>query len=245
MVLAFAVALLKFTMPSQPLSSRLSLAQAIVSANSQTKARSLGLETGKSAEEEGWTQGQPKAKILGREIAVMKRVGWKADAEDAGDSKRGLDDNQKAADQEDGMAFWGLDLEALRRSNEPLAAGKSNSERTGLPIYRPEAARSYLLKSFSFKAGQSEAEAAASPPRNQPLLAPTAASSEEAAGALLKVLDLVYDSWAGTLPVDELDRRAWAWYLRVRPDVAPGRAGWGQRGSVRLADVLRLKRADY
>ena len=57
-VLAFGVVLLKYTMPEQPLSSRLSLAQAVVSMNSRSKAVSLGLESGKSAEEEGWGTGK-------------------------------------------------------------------------------------------------------------------------------------------------------------------------------------------
>jgi len=52
-VLAFGVALLRYTRPAQPLSSRLSLAQAAVSLNSRSKAVSLGLEKGKSADEEG------------------------------------------------------------------------------------------------------------------------------------------------------------------------------------------------
>lgn len=70
LVLAFAVTLLKYTMQSQPLSSRLSLAQAVVSVNSRSKAVSLGIEKGNSAEDEGWGQGQPKVRVMGREIRV-------------------------------------------------------------------------------------------------------------------------------------------------------------------------------
>lgn len=83
LVLAFAVELLKYTMPEQPLSSRLSLAQAVVSVNSRSKAVSLGLEKGKGAEAEGWGMGQPTIKILGREIHVLKRGGyeWKSGEE--------------------------------------------------------------------------------------------------------------------------------------------------------------------
>ncbi|KAF4633896.1 hypothetical protein G7Y89_g4213 [Cudoniella acicularis] len=76
LVLAFAVQLLKYTMPEQPLSSRLSLAQAVVSVNSRSKAVSLGLEKGKGAEEMGWGMGQPKIKVMGREISVLKRSGY-------------------------------------------------------------------------------------------------------------------------------------------------------------------------
>lgn len=72
LLLTFALILLKFTMPSQPLSSRLSLAQALVSVNSRSKAVSLGIEKG-SAEQAGWGHGQPKIKIMGREIHVLKR----------------------------------------------------------------------------------------------------------------------------------------------------------------------------
>ncbi|TVY57901.1 Protein IMPACT-B [Lachnellula suecica] len=76
LVLAFAVQLLRYTMPEQPPSSRLSLAQAVVSVNSRSKAVSIGLEKGKSAEEQGWGIGQPKIKVLGREISVLKRSGY-------------------------------------------------------------------------------------------------------------------------------------------------------------------------
>lgn len=73
LVLAFAVTLLKYTMPSQPLSSRLSLAQAVVSMNSKTKAIHLGTDKGTSAESEGWGQGQPKVKIMRHDVSIMKR----------------------------------------------------------------------------------------------------------------------------------------------------------------------------
>ena len=66
LVLAFAVTVIKYTMPEQPLSSRLSLAQAVVSANSRTKALSLGIESGQSAEDEGWGQGQHTVKMPGQ-----------------------------------------------------------------------------------------------------------------------------------------------------------------------------------
>lgn len=83
LVLAFAVELLRYTMPEQPLSSRLSLAQAVVSANSRSKAVSLGLEKGPSADDEGWGEGQPRVQVMGRTIAVLKRSGyeWKGEEE--------------------------------------------------------------------------------------------------------------------------------------------------------------------
>lgn len=76
LVLAFAVTLLKYTMPLQPLSSRLSLAQAVVGVNSRRKALSLGLEKGASAEDEGWGKGQPVVELMGSSIKVMKRWGY-------------------------------------------------------------------------------------------------------------------------------------------------------------------------
>ncbi|KAK1139623.1 hypothetical protein N8T08_000628 [Aspergillus melleus] len=73
LVLAFAVSVLRHTMPEQPVSSRLSLAQAMVSANSRSKAVSIGIADGDSAEQEGWGEGQPVIKVLGREIKALKR----------------------------------------------------------------------------------------------------------------------------------------------------------------------------
>lgn len=63
-------------MPRQPLSSRLSLAQAVVGVNSRRKALSLGIEKGANAEDEGWGQGQPVVRLMGNTIKVMKRWGY-------------------------------------------------------------------------------------------------------------------------------------------------------------------------
>ncbi|KAJ6442024.1 cell division control protein 2 [Purpureocillium lavendulum] len=81
LVLAFAVELLRCTMPEQPPSSRLSLAQAVVSANSRTKAVSLGIEKPPVGGEMTVPEGQPKVRVLGRDIPVLKRGGyaWKDD----------------------------------------------------------------------------------------------------------------------------------------------------------------------
>jgi hypothetical protein len=239
LVLAFAVTLLKYTMPEQPLSSRLSLAQAVVSANSQSKARSIGLETGKTAEEEGWAKGQPKITLLGREIAVMRRGDYSTgEAANEGDSQ---------AISHNHTAFWGLDIEALRKSNGPLVAGKSATAHSRLPIHTPEAARNYLLKAFTAverEDGDDETEikSDSSPARKKPTLAQLIAKKEEAAARLLKALDRLFESWASKLDKADLDRRAWGWYLHVRPDVAQGQAGWGQRGQVKLESILKLRR---
>lgn len=84
LVLAFALELVRHTMPEQPLSSRLSVAQAIVSANSRSKAVNIGLAKGPSADEQGFGEGQPRIKVMGREIAVLKRGGydWRGEEEE-------------------------------------------------------------------------------------------------------------------------------------------------------------------
>ncbi|KAF5016797.1 hypothetical protein F66182_11404 [Fusarium sp. NRRL 66182] len=92
LVLAFAVAVLKYTMPEQPMSSRLSLGQAVVSANSRSKAISLGIEPASSADhgdekDRKLEEGQPKVRVLGREIAVLKR--WDYDPAEGGPGRKG------------------------------------------------------------------------------------------------------------------------------------------------------------
>ncbi|KIX03086.1 uncharacterized protein Z518_06636 [Rhinocladiella mackenziei CBS 650.93] len=227
--LAFTITVLAYTHPEQPLSSRLSLAQAVVSAGAQSKAKYLGLTTGPTPEEDGWAQGQPKVKIMGREVAVMRRhVVSKQE-----------DDNAPST------AFWGLDLEALRRSNGPLIAGKDSKGHEGPPIHKPAAARNYLLKSMmavdsgarapSQDGGKSETVVKKNPKD-------TSRKKEEAAAVVLKAIDVVCESWADSLTREELDQKAQSWYVRARPDVAQGQAGWGQRGQVRLEDILRLKK---
>lgn len=123
LVLAFAVELLRYTMPEQPLSSRLSLAQAIVSANSRSKAVSVGLEKGKPAEDEGWAEGQPKVRILGREIAVLKRGGyeWK------GSEEVGKTDEDDGANKSD---------ETQESKTEP-AESQPVTERQGWSVSQP------------------------------------------------------------------------------------------------------------
>lgn len=84
LVLTFALELVRHTMPEQPPSSRLSIAQAVVSANSRSKAVNIGLEKGPSADEQGFGEGQPRITVMGREIAVLKRGGyeWKGEEEE-------------------------------------------------------------------------------------------------------------------------------------------------------------------
>ncbi|KAK1963822.1 hypothetical protein LY78DRAFT_583919 [Colletotrichum sublineola] len=82
LMLAFVLELLRYTMPIQPLSSRLSLAQAVVSANATTKAVSIGLAK-TSGEDESWGGGQPKVSIMGRTIPVLKRGDYRLEGDEA------------------------------------------------------------------------------------------------------------------------------------------------------------------
>ncbi|KAK4175581.1 hypothetical protein QBC36DRAFT_22211 [Triangularia setosa] len=406
LVLAFAVEMLRYTMPEQPLSSRLSLAQAVVSANSRSKAVSLGLEKGPSAVQEGYGEGQPRVKVMGREVAVLKRSGyeWKGEEKSGdGDKKEGkIEDTQapsatmastlgpaptptatwstsqpitlkdstfvaraiqvtappqrkylmeslmyahpelKSAthnawayrlkppengnwlsqritreesfdDGETGCgelmlkvmreagavdtlvvltrwfggtmlgpdrwrlmrnvvtsalsermrktggsislggeALWGLDLEAMRKNQPGATVGGYGSGKqlqplthvVGMHIHRPEAARLYLLRSFGKP----------SPPADEPATSPSKkkavhktakaleAEREENLGLLLGALRLLFDSWADHLDVAELDRRTWAWYCAIRPEVDSGPNGWGGKGAVKLVDILKLRR---
>ncbi|KAL8670385.1 MAG: hypothetical protein Q9168_005067, partial [Polycauliona sp. 1 TL-2023] len=47
-----------------------------MSMGAQAKAVNLGIQTGKTAEQEGWGEGQPSVRIMGRKIAVMRRWGY-------------------------------------------------------------------------------------------------------------------------------------------------------------------------
>ncbi|CAK7202076.1 hypothetical protein SEUCBS139899_004796 [Sporothrix eucalyptigena] len=430
LVLAFAVELLRYTMPEQPVSSRLSLGQAVVSANSRSKATSLGMEwaKGPSADEAGWGKGQPRVRILGREVAVLKRSGytWKGDEEEAeNDSKeKGFEKEparpEKAEDDDTeqpqetvaarkggsqpihtlsqpaagiwsisqnislkgstfvarattitepgqraglirslmetqpglltathnawayrvrgsgdyshnirqdsyddgetgcgdlmlrilqelgavdtlvvltrwfggtmlgpdrwrlmrncvtgvmaerlrrtgndvalgGEAVWGLDLEAMR---DQQAAGTSDSNVAssrfrhgpitgltavvGMPIHRPEGARHYLMRSFltaedAAPAGDGEAQET-TPTKKKKTVKAMDAEKEENLSLLLGALRIVFDSWADHVTAAELDRRAWSWYVAVRPDVESGPSGWGAKGLVKLKDILALRR---
>jgi len=379
LVLAFSVALLKYTMPEQPLSSRLSLGQAVVSVNSRSKAVSLGIEKGKGAEEEGWGRGQPMVKVIGREISVLKRSGyeWREDkgamkselgcAQPAASVKEedstitqstdrsaerrwtisapttskqsrfvarsieissrssaasertnllssnmelreashnitawrvrgdygimeGCDDDGETGGgrhllgllQADNLVnillvvtrwyggimlgpdrwrimtqvsrdalsqrlrvagilgqepLWGLDLEALRGADPSVTGGTV----AGMPIYKPEGARAYILKAFGSPplprddggdAVKTKKKSGVSLDRER----------ESNLGMLLGALQMLFASWAGHIGQEELDRRAWGWYVQIRPEVESGVAGWGGKGEVKLIDILNLRR---
>lgn len=240
LVLAFAFVLLKYTMPEQPPSGRLSLAQAVVSANSRSKAVSLGIANGPSPEEEGWAQGQPMVKVLGREISVLKRPGysWKEqDSENEAQTSTTIS-AETAAINEDAPPLWGLDLEALRRSNGRIGPGSALRPNSTLPIYKADAARDYLLRSFSF----GEDTSLPTPGKKTRKPAEIASDREKCLGLLLGAIDLLCQSWSTTLSKDDLDRRAWAWYVKVRPEIQSGPSGWGQKGTVPLSMILELRK---
>lgn len=244
LLLAFAACVLRWTMPEQPVSSRLSLAQAAVSANSRSKAVTLGLESGKSAEQEGWGEGQPTISVLGRDIKVMKRWDYNSrdgqPAEESQDAKASSDDvlGQRAPDSELAPPLWGVDTEALKRANK---SDKATSAAKALPTHSAQSARSYLLRSFLEPGSEAESQNA-SPSLNKRSQSQVEVEKEVCLGRLLRSIDLVCQSWASTLSVEDLDRRAWSWYARVRPSVQTGPEGWGEKGVVKISEILALKR---
>ena len=163
LLLAFAFTLLKYTLPNQPLSSRLSLAQAAMSMYSRTKAINLRIEKGNSAEEEGWGQRQPFIRVMGREIKVLKR--WGYDPKDDNEIKSfgyGLDkleetrntveaEKDSLMEAADGSSFtepthpepalWGLNLEALHSPKKSAKARRNASGNRTPAIYTPQFAR--------------------------------------------------------------------------------------------------------
>jgi hypothetical protein len=238
-VLAFAVVLLKYT-TDQPLSSRLSLAQAVVSANSRSKAVSLGIEKGTSAEEEGWGMGQPSIIVMGRRVYVLKR--W--DASKASGSSidpptgASVDESRSNDSETKPQPVWGLDLESIRSSRTSSSQdGRRNEQGIGnLPIHTPQGARAYLLKAFA-----SQKPTGQSPSKKQ-TAAVLAKEKEANLGLLLGALDLLFKSWSDFLSSEELDRRAWSWYADVRPDVKTGVSGWAEKNTLDLSSILKLRR---
>lgn len=259
LVLAFVVILLKYTMPEQPLSSRLSLAQAYVSVTSRSRAVYLGIESGKSAEEEGFGEGQPVVSVAGKQITVLRRWGyeWKEEEEEIEDERKrkkkvfekgiGVEDGGAVAEddssgleasQEEIPALWALDLEALKKksgSSSKQPAGTQAGNHSGLPIYTPQSARAYLLKSFATP------EVADGPAAKKLSATARLAEKETNLGKLLRALDLLYDSWTPTMSPAELDQKTWSWYAKVRPPVEDGVAGWGEKNQLKLADILALR----
>ncbi|KAG8626893.1 hypothetical protein KVT40_005838 [Elsinoe batatas] len=246
LVLAFAATVVKFTMPEQPPSSQLSLAQAVVSLGSQSKAKAIGLQKIPTAEDEGWSQGQPTVKVMNREISVLKRWGyeWRQSPPTGEDSVTPSHEDTKVKpdDQRSELpALWAIDLEQLKHLNGPLTfPSGSTADTAGLPVYSPQAAKGYILRSFDAIA-KSGGDPEQKPGKKKPA---AVAAAERAANVacVLKALNLLFESWASTLSSEELDKRSWSWYVHVRPDVEHGVPGWGQKGPVKLKDILDLRR---
>ena len=206
--------------------------------------------------------GQPRLKVMGREIPVLKRLGYDPTE---GDTKtenmeikteeleddtqltlKGDDDEIKYPDlsghsainpsnhpstrthHNQGPPLWGLDL------SSPNPGSKINAN-ANLPIHQPAAARTYLLKSF-------QQIPSSDVPLKKITAKQAALNKEQDCGLLLHVIDLLFESWAKVLSKEDLDRRAWGWYVAVRPEVKPGEAGWGQKGEVSVRDILDLRR---
>lgn len=347
--------------------------------NSRSKAQSLGIEKGRSAEELGWGQGQPKVRVMGREISVLKRGGyeWRESkveervkdinreensAAGAGEDKTNLmsGETPKASDTNEwtvsasvtskkstfiaraitvtspsqarseiqkllaanpdlrdashnitawrvsgdhgiiedckddgesgggrhilgllqssdivgvllvvtrwyggimlgvdrwrimsqvsrdalsqrlkvtgiigGEALWGLDLEAMKSTDAPVTGGTAG----GMPIHKPEGARSYILKAFASHSLAGDEKA-----KKKKTGVALEREKEENLGLLLGALDMLFASWVEHISQDDLDKRAWGWYVQVRPEVEGGVAGWGGKGDVKLVDILNLRR---
>ena len=137
--------------------------------------------------------------------------------------------------------LWALDLEALKKSNtldSVPALGQSKSDGvSNLPVHTPQSARAYLLKAFDTAPAHGSTQSS-----KKPSSTTKAAEKERNLGKLLMVLDMLYESWAVTLSPEDLDKRTWGWYVRVRPGVAEGAAGWGGKNTLKLADILALRR---
>ena len=59
---------------------------------------------------------------------------------------------------------------------------------------------------------------------------------------VLAAIDALFASWVKIVSREELERRAWAWYVAVRPVVEGGQKGWGERGRVELRKMLELRK---
>lgn len=126
--------------------------------------------------------------------------------------------------------LWGLDLQGDGRGDGTVA---------GMPVHKPEGAKRYLLKSFRTVEKDGEPEGGK---KKKKTPKEVEKEREENLGLLLRALGMLYESWMGYISAEELDRRAWGWYVRVRPDVEHGVAGWGGKGEVRLKEILELRR---
>ncbi|KAG6280195.1 hypothetical protein E4U47_001298 [Claviceps purpurea] len=128
-------------------------------------------------------------------------------------------------------ALWGLDLDNKTPSPTTI----------GMPVHRPEGARNYLLRSFA-SAALSDRDGGDGRREGKKTLMALQDEKQANLGRLLGALRLLFESWVGVLSRDELDRRAWSWYVAVRPDVEAGPSGWGAKGELPLSKILDLRR---
>lgn len=403
LLLVFVVELLRYTMPEQPPSSRLSLAKAFANESLGNKATSTGFTQGMKAAEEGWGSGQPTVTIMGRKVIVLKRGGydWPGNARDQtprqiaataplptsrsegkqdqladqtappwsasspvsikrsvviiratpitapGKRQRilqslftaipsltaakhnvwayrirhsdALDTVMEAAFDDGhagcghalleamrktdtidtlavmtqwqggitigpylwvmmrscleeiraerlretgavttvrGEAVWGLDLEAMRKRStiSAMHAGPASYRAGGieLSVYEPQAVKSYLLRSLAVRvetagncdAVEAEDETTHVPEPNVDGSQTLEGEEEQNLAQLTGAIRLLYSSWADHLSNAELDRKAWAWYISVRPDMQNGSLEKGTRGPIKLVDILNLRRKE-
>lgn len=260
LLLAFTVLLLRYTHPSQPEDSRLSIAMAVVSRGAKLRAVELGIRDGKrvgKAEEMG--KGHRCLRVLGRDVAVLRRekdqrtsshgaaatpiTGKKEENREAeSDSQATLGAPQTLHEEREKDQDQDQVQEEEEEEEEDWFWGLdidalADSKSTALLIHTPQSAYTYLAKAFptvDLENGTKNDKATAK------------VQAENKAHNLpfvLGAIDALYASWATTLSPDELDRRAWNWYAAVRPAVEHGRQGWGGKGAVHLSAILRLKRA--
>ncbi|PQE25890.1 hypothetical protein CJF30_00000603 [Rutstroemia sp. NJR-2017a BBW] len=121
--------------------------------------------------------------------------------------------------------LWGLDMDAL---GDP-----SRSTAGEMPIHRPEGAR---------RVEEEDKDEEGKKKTKKKTGKMIEVEKEKNLSLLLGALDLLFESWVGHIGKEELDRRAWGWYVQCRPEVESGVAGWGGKGVVKLADILALRR---
>lgn len=157
-----------------------------------------------------------------------------------------------------GEAVWGLDLEAMKNKAGAVGPASHRSYKAGvvgMPIHRPEAAKLYLYKSFATRIESSQREGEIETPNAQNATVPKATpkkktikamelEKEENVARLLGAIRMLYESWVDHLSGPDLDRRAWNWYVAVRPEVESGPSGWGAKGQLKLSDILALRRKE-
>lgn len=149
----------------------------------------------------------------------------------------------------DDVAVWALDLQNTGNGPGSRSANGTSGNVVGIPTYRPESARAYLLKSFA--SGQSEGvpigdnSGGSASKAKQKRVSKSEGDGERVRnlGRLLGALRLLFDSWSSLGP-REMDRKAFSWYASIRPDVQPGVAGWGAKGWLKLDSILQLRRDD-